>query len=114
MKKMHKFTGLVAALLLQIAEASANFEGPAIKVDAKQNASGVVLNCVSTAAVIKGYEAAGRGSLVAAQAAGCVLVPDGAAVSVDCTRTSRVFARIRYMGRIGWTSNDHLTMDCRR
>ena len=94
--------------------AQADFSGPAIKVDAKQNAAGVVLNCNSQAASIRGYEAANRGDMRAALQAGCVVIPDGAAVSVDCGRTNRVFARIRYQGREGWTSYEHLTADCRR
>jgi hypothetical protein len=93
---------------------AADFSGPAIKVDAKQNASGVVLNCISQAAVVKGYEAAGLGRIAEAEKAGCALVPDGASVSVDCARTNRVFARIRYKGRVGWTSYEHFTQDCAR
>lgn len=94
--------------------ARADFDGPAIKVDAKQNAAGVVLSCVTRDALIRGYAAANRGDVAAARNAGCVTIPDGAAVAVDCSRTNRVFARIRYQGRIGWTSYELLTADCRQ
>ena len=92
---------LIAICILPLVNVSvhADFNGAAIAVDAKQNASGVVLSCVSTQAVIKGYKAAMGGNINGALSAGCVLVPDGAAVMVDCGKTGRKFARIKFKGR---------------
>jgi hypothetical protein len=109
---MIRLTSVICMTVFVVGVARADFSGAAISVDAKQNASGVVLSCVSPEAVIKAYKAAVDGNLAAALKAGCVTVPDGAAVMVDCAKTGRDFARIKYHGRAGWTSYDHLTRDC--
>ena len=104
---------MVAGAVIGLASgAQADFAGAAVKVDAKQNAAGVVLSCISTKAVIEGYSVAWNdGTLRAALNAGCVKVPDGAVVMVDCDKTNKYFAYIKFKGREGWTSYDHLTED---
>lgn len=105
-------TRLALAIVLSLAGASALAEDlRPTAVHAKFNASNKVIQCPTQASTIKAYGLAANGRSFAS-VRGCREIPDGATVLVDCSRSNRAVAWVRFGGRSGVTSAEQIDETC--